>query len=623
VKRLATVVAVIIVVLGAAAGWFAWRRPSPPAEPTRPRAAANVLLITVDTLRADAVGAYGATGARTPVLDALAREGVLFERAYAVAPITLTSHAAMLTGLYPPGHGARHNGIRMREEVMTLAERFKADGVRTGAFVSAFPLDRSFGLARGFDVYSDRMPRGPDGRPANERPGRLTVDEAIAWIRDPAPARFFAWVHLFEPHAPYGNPDDGRPAEQRYADEVTEVDKQVGRLLEALGDRRRDTVVAVASDHGEAFGEHGEVAHSIFIYDTTLRVPFILTGPGVSPRREPRDVSLVDTAPTLAALAGLERGDTDGIDLRPGAIPAGQPASRRLYAESFAPLVDFGWSSLRSLRQGRWKYIAAPQPELYDLEADPAEEKNVIGEQTSVAAELSSGVNRISGPELPESAAPLDPDARRRLQALGYASGSRSGMAGARRDPKDARTLAASIALMLSGDLRGASLERAVRAVLAEDPNNPQANLRLGYVHLQASRCAEAEPLFARAIAGGIAGADAHLGLATCQGRRGATAAALGSLEQARDREPQNPVVIANIGIALAALNEHARAIAALQEALAIDPDLHEARFNLALAYARTGDRTGASREARTLLDRLPPDAPQRREVERLARALQ
>ncbi len=616
----------LAVLLAAAVAWLAVSRPrTSPAPRAAAPPAASVLLITIDTLRADAVGAYGAVAARTPALDSLARQGVLYERAFAAAPITLTSHATLLTGLYPPGHGARHNGIAMRAGAASLAGAFTAAGARTAAFVSAFPLDRSFGLSRGFELYSDRMPRGPDGRLANERPGRETVGEAIAWIRAHPRERFFAWVHLFEPHAPYGDAGDGRPSRDRYADEVAEADRQVARLLDALGPRRAGTAIVAAGDHGEAFGEHGEIAHSVFVYDTTLRVPLVIAGPGVVARRESAPVSLADVAPTLASLAGLKRWDADGIDLRVAEPRVGE--ARRagwFYSESFAPLVDFGWSSLRSLRSRRWKYIAAPRPELYDVETDPAELSNVIDREPAVAADLAARVERISGAELAAAPASVDPDARRRLQALGYASGTRAGTAAAaRRDPKDARELAAAIAAVLSGELRGGALERALQSILAADPDNPQANVRLAYLRLEAGRCDEAEPLFVRAIAGGLAGADAHLGRATCLGRRRAAADALETLEEARAREPQNPIVLANIGIARTALGDQAGAAAALREALAIDPGLHEARFHLALAYARSGDRRAARREAQALLERLPPRAPQRAEVERLVRTLQ
>lgn len=600
-------------VLAAGCGGSAVRPAPVPAH------ARNVLLITIDTLRADAVGAYTRGAAHTPALDALAARGTVFEHAYATAPITLTSHASLLTGLYPPGHGARHNGVAMRGNVATLAERFREAGARTAAFVSAFPLDRSFGLARGFEVYSDRMPRGADGRLANERPGRATVDDALAWLDARRAERFFVWVHLFEPHAPYGDPSDGRPARERYAGEVAEADRQVQRLLDAMAPVAVDTLVVVAGDHGEAFGEHGEVAHSVFVYDTTLRVPLILAGPGVTTaQRSQGPVSLVDVAPTIARVSGLPIWDTDGEDLRSVA-----PDTRPLYAESFAPLLDFGWSSLRVVRSGRWKYIAAPRAELYDIQRDPGEEENVIATNRAEADALADRVARFSGAELSATATSGSPEARRRLQALGYVSGYRSGTAGARRDPKDVRELAAQIALVTSGELRGAELERALGAILRLDPANPQANLRLAYIRIEQKRCAEARPLFQRAIAGNVPGADVYLGLATCQGGSGDVRGALSSLEQARAREPKNPVVLANIGIAYASLRQVERALAALNEALAIDPDLHEARFNLALVYARAGDRAAARQQAEDLLRRLPSGAPQRLEVERLIRAVQ
>src|SRR5688572_25162116 len=262
----------------------------------------HVLLITIDTLRADRVGAYGYARASTPALDGLAKNGARFDRAFAAAPITQTSHATLLTGRYPQGHGARHNGMRIHDSVPTLAERFKAAGFATGAFVAAFPLDKRFGLARGFEIYGDQMPRDASGRQANERAGRAVVDAAIAWLATTGSKRVFLWVHLFEPHAPYGDPVNpafaGLSASDRYDREVTEADAQIGRLLNALGPRRARTLIVATSDHGEAFGEHGEIGHSMFVYDTTLRVPLLMEGPNiVAGRAVDRDVGLVDVAP--------------------------------------------------------------------------------------------------------------------------------------------------------------------------------------------------------------------------------------------------------------------------------------------------------------------------------------
>ena len=263
------------------------------------------------------MGEYGYAAARTPTLDALARAGARFDRAYAPAPITLTSHASLMTGRYPPGHGARDNDMRIDARAPTLAEAFAHAGFSTAAFVAAFPLDRRFGLNKGFQAYGDAMPRDATGRLANDRPGRLVVDEALAWIDKHRKERFFLWVHLFEPHAPYGDPADparaSRAVISRYDDDVAEADAQAGRLVDGLRELRGQTLVVCAADHGEAFGEHGEISHSLFVYDVTLRVPLIVSGPHVARGSVMTDpVSLVDVAPTIAALAGLPRFDADG-----------------------------------------------------------------------------------------------------------------------------------------------------------------------------------------------------------------------------------------------------------------------------------------------------------------------
>jgi arylsulfatase A-like enzyme/cytochrome c-type biogenesis protein CcmH/NrfG len=604
--------------------------PQPP-----PRSARNLLLITIDTLRADHVGAYGYSKARTPVLDRIAR-GARFERAFAAAPITLTSHATILTGRYPPGHGARDNGVHVSASVPTLATVLRSRGFRTAAFVAAFPLDHQFGLDRGFDVYSDHLPRDAAGRQANERPASAVVSEAIAWLgtNDPRPTtndQFFLWVHLFEPHAPYGN-DTARPVLDRYDDEIATVDREIGRLLNALGDRVSETVVVVAGDHGEAFGEHGEYAHSIFVYDTTLRVPLVVSLPAGSngsrvgaaaPRVVTDPVTLADIAPTAARLLGAEMKDVDGIDLSPALSGAMLPA-RELYAESFAPLLEFGWAPLRAIRSDRWKFIAAPKPELFDIDSDPAERTNLAAAQPADAQRLDGRVSRYSPPRLPD-AHRIDPSGavNDRLRALGYSMGPRHELdGGGQIDPKDRREIAARIAQVTSGELSGDALEAALEDILRVDASNSQAHMRLGYARLAKNDCARAETEFQRAIDGGLPSADAHLGLATCLGRRNDLAGAARLLEQARLREPANPIVTANLGILQASRGDNAGAIRLLQAALAADANLHEARFNLALAYARLGQRAEALATARDLLSRLPAGAPERPEVERLVRSL-
>ena len=606
--------AIRIVPLLIAAALTACTRQPAPAPPPVP----NVLLITVDTLRADRVGAYGHARAHTPVFDALARRGVRFERAYAAAPITLTSHASLLTGRYPRGHGARHNGLRVNDTVPLVTEAFARAGFATGAFVAAFPLDRRFGLARGFQAYGDRMPRSA-GAAANERPGRAVADEAIDWLRKAGGAPFFLWVHLFEPHAPYGAPGDARPVAERYDDEVAETDRQAGRLIEALGGAANRTIVVMAADHGEAFGEHGEIAHSIFVYDTTLRVPLIIAGPGIEARVVETPVSLIDVAPTVARLAALGPFDADGVDLSP-ALHGGPVSERLLYAESFAPLLDFGWSPLRTVRKDGWKAIDAPRPELYHVAVDPDEQRDAAAAEPARLAALRESAARYSPADLQDKPV-ADRESASRLQALGYVGSGRS-PSSIRADPKDRRQLAADLARVTSGELRGTDLEHALRSILAADPGNPQASMRLGFVLSESGRCAEAAGHFRIAIAKGLPGADPHLGLARClvlTRRFGEAAAELRAADRA---EPENPVVLANLGIVLSDGGRPGDAIAPLTRAVSIDPDFHEARFNLAIAYARSGHRVEAAREADALLGRLPPDAPQRAEVERLLGAV-
>ncbi|HEY0875138.1 MAG TPA: sulfatase-like hydrolase/transferase [Vicinamibacterales bacterium] len=588
------------------------------SQTTQIAEARNLLLITIDTLRSDRVGAYGDANASTPAMDRLAARGARFTNAFAVTPITLPSHASILTGRYPAGHAARHNGMRIDLAVPTLAESLSRSGFATGAFVAAFPLDRRFGLIKGFQTYNDAMPRSADGRTANERPGRLVVDDALAWLQRNRGDRFFLWVHLFEPHAPYADGAAGRTTAQRYAHEVSEADRQAGRLIDALGDAVTSTLVVVVADHGEAFGEHGEIAHSIFVYDTTIRIPMIFAGPGIPARVVEAPVSQIDIAPTMMGLLGAGPFDADGIDLLP-AMRGDTPPQRTLYAESFAPLLDFGWSPLRAVRRDGWKYIAAPKPELYRVSDDHGESQNVIEAQKARVSEMRAEVERFSGDTLPADRN-IDPAAAARLQALGYVSGSRTGTS--RPDPKDKRELAARIARVTSGEVQGAALERVLREILAEDPQNPLANLRLGYVLSDSNRCAEAEPRFRAAIDAKYPSADAHLGLAGCQAQRREFNAAAATLKDADTVEPGNPVVLANLGLVLSDAGRHDAAIAPLQRALTIDPDLHQARFGLAIALATEGRRQEAAAEAEELLHRLPPGAPQRGEVQRLLKEL-
>ena len=597
--------------------------PAAPASGDGPQAR-NLLIVTIDTLRADRVGAYGHSTARTPALDGVARAGVRFDQAFAPSPITLTSHASLLTGRYPPGHGARHNGMAMTAPVPTLATALDSAGFATAAFVSAFPLDRRFGLPRGFDEYDDQLGRGADGRPLNERAGAETVRRARAWLDAHRSGRFFLWVHLFEPHAPYGDPAQAasRPAVARYDEEISTADRATGQLLDALGDAQASTLVVITADHGEAFGEHGEIGHSIFVYDTTLRVPFLMKGPGI-PIDRPIDapVSLVDLAPTALARLGVTGFDADGVDLRGLIDGSAAPADRTIYAESFAPLLDFGWSPLRSVRDARWKYIAAPKAELYDTESDPVEARNLESSDPQRASQLRARVERYGPADAPAGA--VAAEAANRLRSLGYlAGGPRAPSAGGRPDPKDRIELASRIAMVTSGEVSGPELVTTLEAIVRDDPGNPQAHLRLGYAELERGRCAQAEPHFRTVMQAQMPSADAGLGLADCRMRANDLRGAGQALDAADRAEPGNPVVEANRGLLALAQDDAPRAIRLLQSAVSRDPGFFEARFNLARAFARAGRRAEALEEAETLLGQLPSGAPQRSEVARLVQAL-
>lgn len=414
-------VAVLAVLAGCIAG-----SPVPP----------NVLLVSIDTLRADRLGCYGAGAAETPAIDGLARDGVRFDKAYSPLPLTLPAHWTLHTGLQPWRHGVVDNGMVLRHPAApTLAESFSAAGYDTAAFVAAFVLNRTFGLDRGFARYDD----GPDGERALELPLHTTapaderVDSALAWLHQPRDRPFFLWLHLFDPHAPYEPPVGFRSrfSARPYDGEVAFVDTQVARLLAAL-DRlgaNEDTIVVLVSDHGESLGEHGEQTHGVLLYDSTLRVPLIVRSPTSGKGKVRRDpATLADVAPTVRALAGLE--PVEGLEGRD--LFGGQwTEPRKLAAISESPERRLGWASLIAIRDGNWKYIGGPRPELYRLADDPGERRDLAlveperrrglaFDERTVEAQLRT---RLAAGDAPSSDG--DDETRARIEALGYVTGSR------------------------------------------------------------------------------------------------------------------------------------------------------------------------------------------------------
>jgi arylsulfatase A-like enzyme len=383
------------------------------------------VLVTIDTLRADHLGCYGAAGVETPTLDRLATEAVRFETAISPAPLTLPSHASLLTGLEPPRHGI-HNNAHFRlpaDGPATLAERFRDGGFATAAFVGSFVLDRRFGLTRGFDVYDDQMALSDTRSLAPpERRADAVVDAASAWLAS-APERFLLWVHFYDPHADYAPPPpfDARFRHDPYTGEIAFADAQLGRLLAALATRFPDgrTALVVTSDHGESRGEHGEQTHAYTVYDATQRVPLLLRAPGVAPGVHAGLVRLVDVAPTLLELAGLPALPGAGESLLSALSPGSAP--RSAFVETFAPRMDLDWSPLFGLRTAERKYIRAPRPELYDLASDPRELRDLSAERPDEVAALDRELEaRLAGapPIVPNLS--LDAGDRARLEALGY-----------------------------------------------------------------------------------------------------------------------------------------------------------------------------------------------------------
>ncbi len=420
------------------------REPQP--NPTGP----NVLLITLDTTRADRLGCYGHNGAQTPTLDALAASGVRFEQALAQVPLTLPSHVSLLSGTYPVTNGIHINaGGVLGPELPALAEEFKQRGYKTAAIIAAWVLDSSFGLARGFDHYDDRIGGGRDSsRHVRERRANEVSDAALSWLEQYRDQPFFAWVHYFDPHYPYNPPESYRgKCPDPYDGEIAFVDAEIRRLVEWLeaSQLRERTMIVVAGDHGEAFGEHGEPQHGLFVYDTTLHVPLIFSYPkGLPAGREVTGVvRLVDVMPTILDVLGWSRpAALEGTSLAQ-ACQTGEQEPLAAYGETEYPRLSFGWAALHCLTTQRWKYIRAPQPELYDRVSDPQELSNVIAAHPELAADMRAQLGEIVSTMSPRQApaVALDAEALANLESLGYvgtaAAADDTGTEGARRDPKD------------------------------------------------------------------------------------------------------------------------------------------------------------------------------------------
>ncbi len=396
----------------------------------------NVLLITIDTLRADRLGCYGSRKVKTPNIDSFAEGGTLFEEVIAPTPLTLPSHASILTGQYPAEHGIRDNGFyRLPDGYPTLAAALGDEKYRTAAFVASGTLNAIFGLDQGFGSYSD-MSRGKRTSLKNraQRKAGEVNEEAISWLKSEAREPFFLWVHYFDPHSPYAPPEEYRKEYNHpYDGEVAYTDSEVGKLLKALKEAglESNTLTVITADHGEALGDHGEESHGIFLYRPTMRVPLIFSGPGIPEGKRISIMSrLIDICPTVLEYTGNGEGfDCSGKSLLPVILGKAIPEANPSYIETEGPANLMGWSPLKGLRTATYKYIAPPAKELYDIRHDPKEKINLIKKEGKLARKLSKEMKRIASTFPEDTRSEIFPDStmRQKLESLGYVGQKASG----------------------------------------------------------------------------------------------------------------------------------------------------------------------------------------------------
>lgn len=639
----------------------------PSCSPTPKAPPPNVILVTIDTLRADRLGCYGNTQVETPTMDTLARDGVLFEKAVAQVPLTAPSHAAILTGTYPIWNGMRDwSDPGLRSDVPTLAEVFKRQGYATAAFVSAFVLDSMWGLNRGFDHYDDWFATQDyelAKRQSVERSADKTVDRAIAWLQSRRPGPFFLWVHLYDPHAPYRPPEpfksryQGRP----YDGEVAYTDQQLGRLMQFLRGQGlySSALIALTSDHGEALGEHQEQEHGYFIYEPSIHVPLVLKFPaGFVPaqRRIPEVVNTIDLAPTVTQFCAFPSDELRSFQGRSllTLVTKGSDAGPRYgYSESLYPRSLVGASPLFGLQTERYHYIRAPHEELYDLEQDPQEKHNVLRENPTVAAalreELQGILSRYKQAEGSGAGGRVDPETAEKLRSLGYVSLSAPRPPGdfdpTAPDPKELigtynevtraieladrgsyREANARLAVLSAkhpkiyllpflegenlramGDARGAIAQ--YRRALEINPLFDQAAMGLGHAAYAAEKNSEAAKAFGLALQLNPRNFTARLALARVDWRLGRLDEAAAEQLKVLDSHPNFAQAHAEYGITLVRLNRYAEALPALLKGIDRgyrDPEVYNFTANAYRAEGRVDEAVRAYEQAISLDPKYP-----------------
>ncbi|MDP8236633.1 MAG: sulfatase-like hydrolase/transferase [Candidatus Erginobacter occultus] len=625
----------------------------------------NLLLITLDTTRADHLGVYGYGRAQTPVLDSLAGRGTVFTRFFTNVPLTLPAHATILTGRLPPEHGLRVNASgQLPGQIPTLAEFFSGEDYRTGAFVAAFVLDRKFGLNRGFEVYDDYgVPDSDeiydDSAMYRYRRGNEVADAALAWLEEDDGRPFFCWVHFFDPHHPYYfPPPPGEGVEGAYDREIAFMDSQVGRLLDFLRQRglEEETVVIALGDHGEGLGDHGEDEHGLLLYSPVTRVPLI----AALPRREsgPEKVetllSTADLFPTVIELFGKK--PPAGISGRSFAPAlAGKPMEDgEIYLETEFPFTEYGWSPLAGLVSGEWKYIRGPNKELYNLADDPGETVNLAGREPGRVGRMEAGLAAVeTSMDIREAGeAELGERERALLESLGYlgTGGTAVRKENGLRNPAEAIGLRTEFIAAMDLFHRGksAEAERRLKRLIDQSPESYIFRFRLARLYYDEERLEEAAAAF-RGLAVSFPGEfRTHYNLGKTLNRLGRYREAIAELELSLEIDPEetagwNNLGIAflktgrleeaistfqrsigiderqldphnNLGNALLALGRVRPAAASFARAVEIDPEFFEGRFNLGLTLVRLGRNREAAAQFEQAVKLRPDFLPARRQ---------
>jgi choline-sulfatase len=619
----------VLLLLGVIAAGAVFVRSRHTAVPAVVATRDNILLVTLDTTRADRLGCYGYSRARTRRFDRLAAEGVRFQSAFSPAPITLPAHASIFTGLYPFEHGVRNNGnFYLQDRFDTLATILSRQGYRTGAFISAFVLDRRYGLARGFDTYDDRM-QGSQAQVVSleaERRGDRTALALNAWLdtQARAGAPFFAWLHLYDPHEPYRSPQPFRDAfaDSPYDGEIAFTDAILASVLDKLGQLgvRDRTIIAVIGDHGESLGDHGEETHSMFVYEAAIRIPLLLWRPGRLPAGlvVSQPVRATDLAPTLLALVGAPPLNVPhGRSLLPlmTAAPPGEPEP--IYSETYLPQFYLNWAPLRTLRDERWKFIDAPKPELYDLATDPGERDNLFQTQPGTGEAMRRALARLTGgTHGAMTAARVDREVAEKLAALGYVGAGEEMSAPAgnavQRDPKDVIATFNQLRRANSAvrDRRFSEALPLLHRVLAEDPHNAFAQLVLGSAYMGMEQYPRAIEQYRRYVALVPTSSYAHQWMAICYVRIGDKDNALRETAAALAIDPRSTDARILRGGILASRGQYDDAVAELRAAAQTDPDKLVIRVDLAKVLVEARRLDDARKEYGEILTKDPAFAP-------------